>query len=70
MLTLEVSRKFCCSVPKPIAPGLPVVGEPEASVSSSRLSPLASRPGSLMKLASWNWPSRDGAVWPAMVAST
>src|SRR3546814_10920293 len=42
--TLEASTKPCCSRPKPMAPGTPVVGAPDASLSSSRLLPTFSRP--------------------------
>ena len=43
------------------------VAAPEAAVSISRVSPIASSPASLKKLASSSWPTTDGSVVPAVM---
>src|SRR3546814_8668330 len=40
-----------------MAPGTPVVGAPDASLSSSRLLPTFSRPAGFWNVASWNCPT-------------
>ena len=69
-LTLEVSTKPCITLPKPGAPGTPATAVPDAALCRNRLSPCASSPASLGKLASWICPSVVGVVALAIVACT
>ena len=59
----RTDKYFGFAVPTAL-PGVPTVAGPEAAVSISRLSPTASRPASLKKVASSNWPTTDGSVEP------
>src|SRR5690606_5664101 len=56
-LTLEFSRVFCSTVPRPFSPGLPTWGAPLEAVSRNRLPPMACSPAGLMKSAVWMTPS-------------
>ncbi|MCY1352677.1 hypothetical protein D9M69_389880 [compost metagenome] len=69
-LTLEFSRVFCCTVPRPVRPGVPTCGAPLAAVSRNRLPPMASRPAGLMKSAVWMLPRICGCGLLAVVTET
>src|SRR5574343_2019932 len=70
MLTLLVSTKPCCSVPRPLVPGVPPLGVPEAAVSVNRFWPRGSGPPGLTKADIWNWPSTCGVDCPGRVTLT
>ena len=69
-LTLAVSKKPCKIDPTPPTPGIPTVAAPDAGVSKSKLSPIASKPASFGNVTNSSWPTFWGAIWPSILART
>src|SRR6218665_2626721 len=68
MLMFEASRKPCLITPRPLLPGMPCWGWPEAADSLNRFCPIGSRPAGVMKLAIARIPRGWGWTLPGKVA--
>ena len=60
----------CCNNPKPLVPGVPVVGEPLAAVSLYKLPPIGCKPAAFTKFANSIFPTIAGNDAPATNALT